>query len=247
MVCSVIVTTYNDSSIIKRLVECNIENLECFDSFEVVFIDDCSEDDTVELLSAYMLGVNVNYQILVNRVNLGVAASRNRGIKAAIGEYVAFLDSDDLWHMKKLGIQLDLIKKTGADVVAASSAYICFKEFDVEDLRVVVQCGYGKVSFVRSLFVTPFVTPSVLMKASIAKNEKFPDHMRHAEDHNLWLRLIYKYKVIKLDCELVYVIKNESGVNDIGLSDNIYAASRVPAGLRPGHPFGAYFGFEFKF
>ena len=45
-----------------------------------------------------------------------------------------------------------------------------------------------------------------------------------------------------------FITENFSATaNIINLSDNIYAASRVPAGLRPGHPFGAYFGFEFKF
>ena len=219
---TVIVTLHNDYDIVKRLVDLNIKNLEKYHDLEVVFIDDFSNDNTVSFLKICLKNIKLTYSIFINEANLGVAASRNYGIDVSKGKYIAFLDSDDLWHVDKIGIQRDLIIKTGVDVIATKSFYMAYKQLDVSNLKRNVSCSYKKVMFLPSLFRTPFVTPSVFMLKSVLKKERFPESMRYAEDFNLWLRLIYKYKVIKLDCELVNVITAEESSKNIGLSDSFY-------------------------
>ena len=219
---TVIVTLHNDYDIVKRLVDLNIKNLEKYHDLEVVFIDDFSNDNTVSFLKTCLKNIKLTYSIFINEVNLGVAASRNYGIDVSKGKYIAFLDSDDLWHVDKIGIQRDLMIKTGVDVIATKSFYTTYKQLNISSLKRIVNCNYQKVAFLPSLFRTPFVTPSVFMLRSILKKERFPDSMRYAEDYNLWLRLIYKYRVIKLDCELVTVITSEESSKNIGLSDSLY-------------------------
>jgi teichuronic acid biosynthesis glycosyltransferase TuaG len=219
---TIIVTLYNDSNIVRRMVDLNIKNLKKYNDLEVVFVDDCSSDNTVETLKTCLHGIEIKYRIFTNNVNLGVAASRNYGIDVSKGKYIVFLDSDDLWHVDKIGLQRDLIIKTGADVIAAESFYTSYKQVNANSLRMPVNCNYKKVLFLPSLFRTPFVTPSVFMLKSVLNEERFPDSMRYAEDYNLWLRLIYKYKVIKLDCALVHVITDEESSDNVGLSDSFY-------------------------
>ncbi len=219
---TVIITLYNDSDIVNRMVDLNIKNLEKYNDLEVVFIDDCSSDNTVETLKTCLHNVSIKHRIFTNNVNLGVAASRNYGIDVSKGKYIAFLDSDDLWHVDKIGLQRDLIIKTGADVITTESFYTTYKQVDINSLRVPVNCNYKKVSFLPSLFRTPFVTPSVFMLKSVLNKERFPNSMRHAEDYNLWLRLIYKYRVIKLDCALVHVITDEGSSDNVSLSGSFY-------------------------
>ena len=73
-------------------------------------MDDCSSDQTVEIITNY---ANQESRIVLkkNKENRGAAYSRNKGIKYAQGEYIAFLDSDDLWDQKKLEMQIDFMKK----------------------------------------------------------------------------------------------------------------------------------------
>ncbi len=76
---------------------------------EIIIIDDCSPESLKESLLEYR--DNPQIKIYRNETNLGVAATRNKGVTLARGEYVAFLDSDDIWRQGKLEKQLLLMKK----------------------------------------------------------------------------------------------------------------------------------------
>lgn len=87
---SVIVPVYNR----ERLIEDALDSVftQTFDDFEVIVVDDGSTDRTAEVVSAYP-----DFVQLIQQENAGPGAARNTGIKAADGEYIAFLDSDDKW------------------------------------------------------------------------------------------------------------------------------------------------------
>ncbi len=91
---SVIIPIYNTAKYIKRCVDSIIKQLP--DNAELIFINDCSTDNSVEVLKNCLNNYRgKNIQIIQNQVNLGSGETRNRGIKAARGEYVIFVDSDD--------------------------------------------------------------------------------------------------------------------------------------------------------
>ncbi len=77
---------------------------QTFDDGECIVIDDGSTDETFEQLS----GIHPKVQV-IRQENKGVSAARNRGIELATGEWLAFLDSDDLWHPTKLGRQMEYL------------------------------------------------------------------------------------------------------------------------------------------
>lgn len=89
---SVVIPCYNASKYVYRCLDSF-----CFDysDYEMIFVDDCSTDDTVELIKQYIQDKKINARLYVNDSNLGPGPTRNRGIELAEKEYVSFVDIDD--------------------------------------------------------------------------------------------------------------------------------------------------------
>jgi glycosyltransferase involved in cell wall biosynthesis len=97
---SVVIPTYNRAHILPEVLEHVLQ--QTFQDFDVWILDDGSEDGTHEAIAGY-LNTRVRY---VRQNNRGVSAARNAGIQVSSGEFIAFLDSDDLWSHNKLARQL---------------------------------------------------------------------------------------------------------------------------------------------
>jgi glycosyltransferase involved in cell wall biosynthesis len=95
---SVIVAVYNGERFLAEAIESILA--QTYPSYEIIVVDDGSTDRTKEIALSYP---NVKY---LYQANAGTAAARNRGIQIARGEYLAFLDADDLWMHDKLSIQM---------------------------------------------------------------------------------------------------------------------------------------------
>ena len=104
---SVIMPVYNGEKFLKEAIE-SILN-QTFQNFELIIINDGSKDSSLDIIKKYE---NSDNRIkVINQENAGVSVSRNNGIKNSIGEYVAFIDCDDLWLPKKLETQLESFNK----------------------------------------------------------------------------------------------------------------------------------------
>lgn len=101
---SVVIPVHNHVHLLPRAIESAL----CQEvPLEVIVVDDASSENVREVTAPYPVTV------LRNHENRGAAKSRNRGVRAARGRYVAFLDSDDWWEPGKLARQLECIRKTG--------------------------------------------------------------------------------------------------------------------------------------
>ncbi len=96
---SVIIPTYNRQDLVVEAIQSVLA--QTFTSFEIIVVDDGSTDDTVARIQPYL--DRLTYK---KKKNEGVAAARNTGIRHALGEFVCFLDSDDLWEPDKLATQI---------------------------------------------------------------------------------------------------------------------------------------------
>ena len=98
-------------------LECGIQNLAIQidstfrDSFLGILVDDCSKDGTVQMIREFMKDIRPKRPVifLQNEKNSGVCAARNAGVKAAGGEYICYLDSDDFWTNDKIRKQISLL------------------------------------------------------------------------------------------------------------------------------------------
>ncbi|MCZ6672971.1 MAG: glycosyltransferase family 2 protein [Verrucomicrobia bacterium] len=104
---SVIIPTYKRAHMVARAI--NSVLAQTFADFELLVIDDCSEDNTEEVVKGIE---DARIRYLPRSVNQGASAARNTGIHAARGEYFAFLDSDDQWIPTKLETQLKVFQDT---------------------------------------------------------------------------------------------------------------------------------------
>ena len=116
---SVIIPTYNRAALLREAVESVLK--QTYGAIEVVVVDDGSTDDTAAVMQEY--GNRVRYS---RRPNGGVNAARNIGIKQAKGQYLALLDSDDLWEPYKIEMQVALLKKF-SDVGFTFSNFFIFR------------------------------------------------------------------------------------------------------------------------
>ena len=102
---SVVIPTYNSAEFLVEALDSVSE--QTYNNYEVVLIDDGSTDNTKEVVEAYRSRIKLNY---IYQENQGVAAARNRGIAAAKGELIAFLDADDLFLPFKLQQQIAIFE-----------------------------------------------------------------------------------------------------------------------------------------
>ncbi|MEZ5461182.1 glycosyltransferase family 2 protein [Dokdonella sp.] len=110
---SVVMPAWNAAAFMSRSVDSVLAQSRA--DLELIIVDDCSTDDTAALIGRYaQADARVRPMHLAS--NSGVAAARNTGIAAARGEFVAFLDSDDWWHPRKLELQIGQMRRTGARV-----------------------------------------------------------------------------------------------------------------------------------
>ena len=99
---SIICPTYNSSKFIEKTLNCILS--QKYKKFEIIFSDDGSKDNTVEILEVYkskFKKMDIEVKIIQN-THVGPGHARNQGLKLAKYQWISFLDSDDLWHEEKL-------------------------------------------------------------------------------------------------------------------------------------------------
>lgn len=106
---SIIMPSYNTGRFIKETVESVVA--QTYPNWELIIVDDCSTDHTDQIIKELLNDTRIHY--IKNEKNSGAAVSRNRALREAKGRWIAFLDSDDLWHPEKLEKQLQFMEENG--------------------------------------------------------------------------------------------------------------------------------------
>lgn len=114
---SVITPLYNSEAFIGETIK-SILN-QTYTNWELLLIDDFSTDNTISIVNDFIFK-NENIKLITNETNQGAAISRNKGIMAAKGDYIAFLDADDLWKPEKLDKQIAFMQNQDCDVCFCS-------------------------------------------------------------------------------------------------------------------------------
>ena len=184
---SVILPTYNRGWILTEAIDSVLA--QDYKNYELIVVDDGSTDNTREILDVY--GQDI---IVLRQANNGVSAARNRGIAAAGGQLVTFLDSDDLWLPRKLSRQVDFFK-LNPDAVINQTEEIWIRN----GVRVNPKDRHRKPSgmiFERSLELC-LVSPSAVMiqKTLFDAVGVFDGNLPACEDYDLWLRIGCRYPV----------------------------------------------------
>lgn len=189
---SVVVPAFNAAAYIDDCLRSILTQRGAF-QLEVICVDDGSDDDTAARAGAHP-GVRV-----LRQANAGPSAARNRGIATARGEFIAFLDADDLWPADRLASQLTLLDThPDVDLVCGDCALFDGSEtllesfFDDAGLDLAFWGDPVRVldPFAKLFQLNYLATGALLIRrACLARAGGFDETMRLVEDLELWLRL----------------------------------------------------------
>ena len=182
---SAIIPAYNAAGFILGAINSVLD--QTFTAHEIIIINDGSPDtdDLERVLQPYL--PKIQY---IKQDNQGAAAARNTGLRAASGEYVAFLDADDIWLATFLEEQINFAKSTGADLVYSDALLVGESPLSGQTFMQ-VQPSRGAVTPENLLAVNVTVLTSAVLarKKPILDVGLFDPKIRRGHDFELWFRL----------------------------------------------------------
>lgn len=202
-VVSVIIPAYNRERTIKAAVKSVLN--QTFTNIEVIVVDDCSSDNTCSVLNDID---DDRLRVIRLEKNSGACAARNEGIKESKGVYIAFQDSDDVWHSDKLEKQIAALKYYNAD--------ICFcafnkKNINSENTSIYPVLNEGIISYSILASYSQASTQTIISKRNIFDQELFDPQLPRLQDFDWMIRSAKKKKVTFVAEPLVDVyVQNDS-------------------------------------
>lgn len=222
---SVIIPTYNRSVEVRNAIESVL--CQTFTDFEVVVVDDGSSDDTGKILQE-TYGDRIRYFFQTNQ---GLSAALNKGLAEAQGEWVAFLDSDDLWEKEKLEWQVRALEQFGPK---CGACYTDVRFFHCPETRSMFQLAEGEDRHEGTTGVSPNVLKlvarpggagmvvcicSVLARADLArKSGRFDTNLRFGMDSDFLFRLGMLTDFCYVNRPLVLVDRSPGEQRHVGAS-----------------------------
>lgn len=186
---SVIIPTYNRATLLRRAVDSALS--QTMSELEVLVVDDGSSDDTAGVIGSYG---DARLRYLRQASNMGVSAARNRGMREARGEFIAFLDSDDEWLPHKLELQVERLRQSPSDVGLLYGAVENHDEGGHRDTHVPSHRGDVFDDFLTVNVIHG--TSSVVIRRSVVATVGFFDEGIPAiEDYDYWLRVARFFRV----------------------------------------------------
>ncbi len=185
---SVIMPLYNCAAFVTETVRSL--QAQTYTEWELVAVDDCSTDNTKEVIGA-LAAEDPRIRYFCLEQNSGAAVARTVSMENADGEYMAFLDSDDLWHPEKLERQVAFMKEN--DYAFSCTSYEQVDE-QGKPLGKVKRC-IPKTNYNRLLLDNPVGNSTVMY--SVKKMGKFTvPNIRKRNDYALWLKMLKKEKYV---------------------------------------------------
>ena len=184
---SVVIPAYNAQSTIARALQSVAD--QTFQVTEVIVIDDASTDNTIETVTEYSKNSTIAIRLLLSDRNAGPGSARNRGWDSSNCDYIAFLDADDVWHPRKIEIQVREMERNSSFSMSCHERIVSvshsFPKFD------------DSIALTRELSLNDFIvknrcsTPTVMVRRTL--NKRYKNEKRHAEDYLLWMEIIAKH------------------------------------------------------
>jgi len=194
---SVIIPTYNRAHLISRVIQSVLD--QTYRDFEMIVVDDGSTDNTAEIVNGFN---DSRIRYIRHDKNRGAAAARNTGIKAAIGSYIAFQDSDDEWLPTKLEKQLMAFSNASSKVGVIYSGLWRIEKNNKIYIGYPYKKGkegdlYHNHTILKNNFV--YVPSMVVKKECFFKVGMFDEYLVTAEDMELMFRIskYYHFKYIE--------------------------------------------------
>ena len=197
---SVVIPTYNRAALVKRAVQSVLA--QTYRDVELIVVDDGSTDNTAEVI-AELDDPRIRY---VYQKNSGACVARNNGIEHACGDYIAFHDSDDIWHADKLEKQMSVLQKKNADVV------FCRMNKMRNGKKVGTISDFFKEGFLdRNVLPMAIGTQTLIGKREVFKTNRFDSEMPRFQEFEMLVRIQKNHSIYCMDESLVdYILQDDS-------------------------------------
>ena len=185
---SIITPTYNCGKFIAETIESAIN--QSYTNWEMIIVDDCSKDNTKEVVEEYMKKDNrIKYHVLDK--NSGAAVSRTKAMELAKGKYIAFLDSDDLWTEDKLEKQIKFMEDNNYNFTCTD-----YEQIDEvgNSLNKIIKTK-KKTNYNGVLLTCPVGNSTVMYNVEALGKFEVPN-IRKRNDDALWLQILKKEEYI---------------------------------------------------
>lgn len=238
---SVIIPTYNRRHTLKRCIDSVLN--QTYRNFEIIIVDDCSTDGTMEFVEAeYGAITEINIVYVRNDNNLGAGASRNVGVSYASGEYIAFHDSDDEWYYDKLEKQMNCFAKCNQKIGAVYSLFytngVGSEIYPPERVGIIYKSGYVFYTLLLNSLVGMITL--VMRKSVFLEMGGFNEQLHSLEDYELTIRIARKYGIMLVDEVLAVAYESENSVGKRNTDKiitqcyimNLYSSELALSGLK---------------
>lgn len=213
---SVVIPMYNNALQIEKTLDSVYSQTVM--PYEIVICDDGSTDDSVYLAEQYLKkknGIICRTKVLQQQ-NMGAGAARNNAVKNTTGNWVAFLDADDLWMPEKLEeIILKIAEFPGIGIFSHDEYGIIENQYDNKTLNKYSSKYNCEENLFIQLFKENFFSTScmVVRKKLIEKAGFFDESLRSAQDYDLWLRISDGEGAYIINKQLAYYITREGNIS----------------------------------
>lgn len=194
---SVVIPFYNRCAWTVEAVKSVLD--QTFSDFEIILVDDGS----TEAVGFPDWIINDKRVVLVRKKHEGVSAARNFGMSLSKGQYIAFLDSDDLFLPDKLMTQVGHMANH-PDIYLSHTSYIQIDE-NGQNIQVVNAGRFGGSVYPNIINNCPIATPTVMVRKNKVSNLKFEESIHFGEDTILWIRISRTSDIYGIDNPLVKV------------------------------------------
>ncbi|KJF97824.1 glycosyltransferase family 2 protein [Photobacterium leiognathi] len=211
---SVIIPFYNAADTIKLTINSILE--QSLKPLEVIIVNDASDHKHTKKLELLLSEIKCDIQFYYYKlkVNRGAAFCRNYAISKSSGDYLAFLDADDVWFKRKLELQYNFMIDNGFRL--SGHGYIFnVNEYDIEDENTF---SFSIIKKYKFLYKNPFFTPTVMVKKD--SFHLFDNSLRRVDDYKCWIENFEDGKVALINVNLAGGFKHPIGVS--GLTGSIY-------------------------
>ncbi len=215
---SVVIPVYNGAGLVGSAIRSVLA--QTLLPYEIIVVNDGSTDETLDALLVFRDSITV-----ITTINRGVSCARNTGIRAARGDWIAFLDADDVWNADKLERQFALLAQH-------PSAAFCFCDYRYFDKQLGTMAnhfarftGHAPINFDAPITPDPYgallrenlvgtASSVVLRRTILDKTGLFETTYRQAEDYDLWLRCALVTDMIALSDALLTKVTHERNLTN---------------------------------
>jgi teichuronic acid biosynthesis glycosyltransferase TuaG len=198
---SIITPSFNSSAYITETIESVLG--QSFQNWELLIVDDCSTDNSYTIVKEFEKKDN-RIKVFKMETNSGCPAiPRNYALRESKGDYVAFLDSDDIWHNKKLEWQINIMIEDNISFTATELKI--FHNFsEIKNLTNSINAKdtkLKKINHTKLMYKNIIPNSSVIVEKRLLDSLKFNEDLRYKaiEDYHMWLRILqnggYCYKL----------------------------------------------------